>query len=99
MPIYEYECVLHGVFDEARSMKEAHAPAVCVTCGQEATRIVSLPNLRSMVASQLRARDRNERSRHEPKVLAGDALTAERGQPAKGGGAPVSAGASTARPW
>ncbi|MDP9035961.1 MAG: zinc ribbon domain-containing protein [Myxococcota bacterium] len=98
MPVYEYDCAVDGVFDEVRAMKDAHGPAVCGKCGREAARIVSLPNLRSMAASQLRARDVNERSCHEPRVLAGDALTVER-RPATGRGAPVPAVASSGRPW
>lgn len=71
MPIYEYECESHGVFEQLRSMADHRAPAACPTCDGEARRILSAPTLSAMPRSQVVARDRNERSRHEPTVSKG----------------------------
>ena len=98
MPVYEYDCVDHGVFDEWRAMSESQAAATCRACGRQAPRIVSLPNLRSMVPSDVRARDRNERSQHEPKVLSGAAIGGRRAEGNAEGGS-VAHTASPGRPW
>jgi putative FmdB family regulatory protein len=71
MPMYEYECRAHGVFEAMRSMHEAALPDRCPSCGRHAARILSAPRLAQMVRSEVVARDRNERSRHEPKLVQG----------------------------
>lgn len=69
MPIYEYECPEHGVFERERAMAEARSPAPCPVCDVAARRIISAPNLTALPRSAVLARDRNERSRHEPRVV------------------------------
>ncbi|HEX4447208.1 MAG TPA: hypothetical protein VH044_10745, partial [Polyangiaceae bacterium] len=41
----------------------------CPVCLEQAPRIVSAPNLGRMERSQVKAMDRNEKSRHEPRVV------------------------------
>jgi hypothetical protein len=41
----------------------------CPVCHQGSARILSALNLGRMAASQVKAMDRNERSRHEPRVV------------------------------
>ncbi|HEY8946266.1 MAG TPA: zinc ribbon domain-containing protein [Polyangiaceae bacterium] len=69
MPIYEYECGPHGTFELERSMAESSAGAPCPTCRETARRIVSAPNLGNLPRSTVRALDRNEKNRHEPRLV------------------------------
>lgn len=68
MPLYEYECPEHGVFEAMNTMARSAEPAPCPTCDLRCGRIVSAPRLASMPRAQVLARDRNERSRHEPRL-------------------------------
>src|SRR5688572_3906738 len=68
MPMYEYECAEHGVFDEMRSMARASEAVECPICRVPSPRILSAPRLRAAAAHVVRAHDVNERSRHEPRV-------------------------------
>ncbi len=81
MPLYEYECEDHGVFEAAGSIAAFDAAGACPTCAGPSPRIVSAPNLGRLERSQVRAMDRNEKSRHEPQVV--------RTEPRKAGGAPA----------
>ena len=69
MPIYEYECREHGVFEDQRSIARSDEDGPCPVCQEQAPRIVSAPNLGRMERSQVKAMDRNEKSRHEPRVV------------------------------
>jgi putative FmdB family regulatory protein len=69
MPIYEYECVEHGVFEDQRSIARSDEDGPCPVCEKHSPRIVSAPNLGRMERSQVKAMDRNEKSRHEPRVV------------------------------
>ncbi len=69
MPLYEYECSIHGVFEVQRALAEAEADGVCPSCFQGSPRIVSATNLAKMARSQVKAIERNEQSRWEPKVV------------------------------
>jgi putative FmdB family regulatory protein len=68
MPLYEYECDAHGGFEMLRAISEYAAPAPCPSCGAPGLRVVSAPNLSAMPRSEVIARDRNEKSRYEPRV-------------------------------
>lgn len=68
MPLYEYSCAVHGLFDEVRSFSESSAPCNCPQCGLESPRVISIPRLRSLDLTTVKAMDRNERSAHEPHV-------------------------------
>jgi putative FmdB family regulatory protein len=41
MPLYEFQCADCGVFEGARPMSRAHAPAACPSCGRRAPRVLS----------------------------------------------------------
>lgn len=90
MPIYEFECQEHGVFETTKSLAQARDPAQCPDCGRGAPRILSLPSLARLSRSVVKARDVNEKSRHDPKVV-----TRQKG----GAPAPAPARAAAARPW
>lgn len=68
MPVYEYECAHHGVFELIKSVAQVREPGLCPSCEQPGQRLISAPLLSVMPRSQVIARDRNERSRHEPRV-------------------------------
>ena len=71
MPLYEYSCSNHGVFESMGSMARSDEPASCPSCAAPADRILSKVRGSKLPAAQVKARDRNERSRHEPKVVKG----------------------------
>lgn len=92
MPLYEYECADHGHFELLRAMSESGAPAPCPSCQREARRVLSAPALHKTPYATRVAFERNERSRHEPKVLERTATTSGApGQP--------KLKASHGRPW
>jgi putative FmdB family regulatory protein len=68
MPVYEYECAKHGVFELLKSVAQVHEPGICPDCERPGRRLISVPTLSSMVRSEVIARDRNERSRYEPRI-------------------------------
>lgn len=68
MPIYEYECKVHGTFERTRHVHEYRAPARCPTCELTCARIVSSPHLAILAPADRVAHDRNARSRSEPEV-------------------------------
>lgn len=91
MPLYEYECAAHGVFELARPMAEASYGAACPECSSMAPRILSVPRLACVPAWQSKARATNERSRSEPKRV-------ERRTQAASGDPPRPVG-THGRPW
>jgi putative FmdB family regulatory protein len=92
MPIYEFECDAHGSFDEQRPMSLAKSGAPCPTCGADARRVLSMPNVAQMERSQSRARDVNLRSQHEPRLVKRETVQAQEPVPRK-------VHASHGRPW
>jgi putative FmdB family regulatory protein len=98
MPLYEYDCQRHGVFETLHSMHDAALPERCPSCGSEAPRVLSAPRLACVTPNERIARDRNEKSRHEPRV----SKKASNGQSnAKGGkrDRPALRSSHGARPW
>jgi putative FmdB family regulatory protein len=69
MPLYEYDCHTHGTFEAVRVLTEAAQPEPCPTCHEHAPRILSAPRLAQVSRSDRIARDRNEKSGHEPLVV------------------------------
>lgn len=68
MPIYEYECRTHGVFELLKSVSEAYEAGACPRCAAPGQRLISVPTLSAMARSEVIARDRNERASHEPRL-------------------------------
>jgi putative FmdB family regulatory protein len=85
MPIYEYDCAEHGVFEVHRAVADFAAPGVCPACGRSSMRVLSPPRLRCTPATHRIANERNERSQHEPKVVARPATSPRN---AREGGSP-----------
>jgi len=42
MPIYEYKCEDHGVFEMVKPMSESGSGQICIICGETAKRVFSL---------------------------------------------------------
>lgn len=70
MPIYEYECSQHGVFDELRPMSRSAEGAECPTCQSLAPRVLSATRTNLVPRSVSTAKSRNEKSQHAPEVRA-----------------------------
>ena len=68
MPVYAYECESHGSFDLLRPMSQSGADAPCPECGEASQRTITVPQVLSMGPVQRNAAERNERSRHAPRV-------------------------------
>lgn len=68
MPVYEYECAAHGVFEEMHPMKQSHLPQPCPECGADASRVVlSAAAFATLSTAARRAHAINEASSHAPK--------------------------------
>lgn len=66
MPLYDYLCPSCGAFSAWGSIKDPRADAPCPSCKSPGTRTISAPSLRLLSDGERRARDRNEKSAHEP---------------------------------
>lgn len=69
MPIYDYRCEHCGDFTALRKMSEAGDSVECVECGEMAVRIITAPYLALMDRNTRVAKERNEKSAHEPKQV------------------------------
>jgi putative FmdB family regulatory protein len=69
MPLYEYRCSDHGVFEAMGRMSRSGEPGSCPACEASAPRILSSVRGAQLERSQVIARDRNERSAHEPRLV------------------------------
>ena len=70
MPVYAFTCGGCGGFELTRPMTQAAAPAPCPTCGTEARRVFTPPGLARLARPVRGALDMEERSAHEPAVVA-----------------------------
>jgi putative FmdB family regulatory protein len=70
MPVYAFTCEACGPFDLARPMAESGAPARCPSCGADAGRVYTPPGIALLDRPVRRALDVEEKSAHEPDVLA-----------------------------
>lgn len=68
MPLYDYECQVHGVFEAFNPMVKSQDPKACALCGLLSKRLVNAPNLKILSPKISNAMERNERSRHSPHV-------------------------------
>jgi putative FmdB family regulatory protein len=100
MPLYEYECQDHGVFELLRALSEYAAPAACPACAVPASRVVSIPQLACLSRATRTAIDRNEQSRHEPRLVRGCADPAHPAHPvSKQAARPKLQRSTGSRPW
>lgn len=68
MPLYEYQCEIHGVFEHFNSMANSRNPCPCPDCGKDSARLISVPFFKLLNPVARNAMERNERSREEPHI-------------------------------
>jgi putative FmdB family regulatory protein len=74
MPLYSYQCLQCGSFEDWRAVSLANSDADCPLCGQASRRQMSMPFL-SCVSRNVRiAHERNEKSMEQPRVVGRDEL-------------------------
>jgi putative FmdB family regulatory protein len=66
MPIYEYECPEHGLFEELRPMQRSSEDAPCPQCDGSAPRVLSATRTNLVPRAVSIAHGRNEKSQHAP---------------------------------
>ncbi|MDF1629464.1 MAG: zinc ribbon domain-containing protein [Alcanivoracaceae bacterium] len=67
MPVYDYKCNEHGLFNTLATIDDADKPVACPTCEALSPRVIVLPKkVVNMDPATKAAHERNERSRHEP---------------------------------
>lgn len=67
MPLYDYKCREHGLFQELVLLSEGGQPQPCPDCGTPAARVIVLPATILGLDPTHQAMARNERSQHEPR--------------------------------
>lgn len=67
MPIYEYKCSECGMFSALKKLSESSSLMTCVSCGEAAIKIVSIPHLALVSLSTRSAHERNEKASSEPR--------------------------------
>jgi putative FmdB family regulatory protein len=68
MPIYEYDCEQHGLFEEMRPMNRSSEGAACPECAAVSPRVLSATRTNLVPRATSVAHARNEKSRHSPEV-------------------------------
>ncbi len=72
MPVYDYKCPEHGMFNELAPLDQAHEPLACPTCQTLSPRILMIPpEILAMAPKKQETRkamDRNEQAQHSPIV-------------------------------
>ncbi len=71
MPLYDYCCDSHGVFEEFNTLELSREPCACPSCGQASARVITVPNIRRLAPKVRNAMERNEKSREAPHVCHG----------------------------
>lgn len=67
MPVYDYKCQEHGVFNDLATFDDFQKPCPCPTCGKLSPRIIRLsPDLFKLSSEERHAHQTNERAQHEP---------------------------------
>ena len=84
MPLYEYECTGCGTFECFRSITHASRPCECPSCSRPADRVWSVPRVRTMSANNLKAAERNEKSRHAPHLCRKGCGCSSKSRPMRG---------------
>ncbi|WP_221801613.1 FmdB family zinc ribbon protein [Oceanobacter mangrovi] len=70
MPMYEYKCPHHGVFQELAPMQQHDQPKPCPQCQTVSARVIVLPPEIARVLRETRAAmERNEKARESPDVM------------------------------
>jgi putative FmdB family regulatory protein len=70
MPTYEFVCATCGPFEVRRGVAQAHEPAHCPACRAPARRVYTPPGIARTPAWRKKALSLEEKSAHEPDVVA-----------------------------
>jgi putative FmdB family regulatory protein len=68
MPIYEYDCPDHGLFEELRPMQRSSEAAPCPACAGASPRVLSTTRTNLVPRATSIAHAHNEKSQHAPEV-------------------------------
>jgi putative FmdB family regulatory protein len=68
MPIYEYECREHGLFEQTRPMHRSAEGASCPECTAASPRVLSVTRTSVVPRAASIAHARNEKSQHAPEL-------------------------------
>lgn len=69
MPVYDYKCARHGLFNQLATMAQSAEPAPCPSCGELSPRVILLsPQILAMSPARREAMARNEKAAHEPGI-------------------------------
>ena len=67
MPVYDYKCKEHGIFNELATIEDSSKPSKCPVCGVLCGRIIMMsPAILDMPESQRKGHETNEKSQNEP---------------------------------
>lgn len=67
MPLYDYKCTSHGVFQELVPLAAFDQPCACPQCGTLSPRVILFsPQFLAMAEERRKAFATNEKARHEP---------------------------------
>lgn len=67
MPVYDYKCAEHGIFNDLATMDESDQPRHCPECDSLCARILMVaPSILEMSEERRKAHQTNEKSQHEP---------------------------------
>ena len=67
MPVYDYKCATHGVFNELATMADFDKPCPCQQCGALSGRVIMLaPEFLDMAKERRAAFATNEKAQNEP---------------------------------
>jgi len=67
MPVYDYKCPDHGVFNDLATLEQHQEPMACPVCQTLSPRVfVVAPSVLAMAPDKRKAIETNERNQHEP---------------------------------
>lgn len=73
MPVYDYKCQTHGVFNELAKVEDYQKPMPCPSCNQLSPRVLCIPPELFKLDSHLhQAVERNEKACNAPLVSTKD---------------------------
>ncbi|MDF1763242.1 MAG: zinc ribbon domain-containing protein [Oleibacter sp.] len=70
MPLYDYKCPDHGVFQELATMADHDKPSFCPQCKTMSARVILIPPaVAQMIKEKREAMERNEKAQHAPEFM------------------------------
>ncbi|MEM6409181.1 MAG: FmdB family zinc ribbon protein [Pseudomonadota bacterium] len=75
MPLYDYICAEHGVFQDMAPVSRFSEPCACPVCGMMSKRALTVPQLSTVAPLARKAHAVNERSADSPKRAKANGLT------------------------